>query len=60
MSDVMVISVLACSESTIFTVSGDTSQRLNLMPLVDDNTSPLKTAYVTPIDHVSSKTGITA
>jgi 3,4-dihydroxy 2-butanone 4-phosphate synthase/GTP cyclohydrolase II len=38
----------------------DVCRRLALVPLVDTNTSPLGTAYMTPIDHKSSKTGITA
>lgn len=35
-------------------------QRLDLSPVVDDNTAPLATAFTTPIDHHSVKTGITA
>ncbi len=38
----------------------EVSQRLELNPLSEQNTTPLGTAYVTPIDHRSSKTGITA
>ncbi len=40
----------------------DTAQRLKLMPLVDnqDNNSNNKTAFLTPLDHKSAKTGITA
>lgn len=34
--------------------------RLELAPIVEANTAPLGTAYMTPIDHCSSKTGITA
>ncbi|MCC6510235.1 MAG: 3,4-dihydroxy-2-butanone-4-phosphate synthase, partial [Pirellulaceae bacterium] len=37
-----------------------TSQRLDLRPLVDHNTAPLQTAFMTPVDHAGSKTGITA
>ena len=37
-----------------------TSQRLELRPLVDNNTAPLQTAFMTPVDHSGSKTGITA
>ncbi len=37
-----------------------TSQRLDLRPLVDNNTAPLQTAFMTPVDHAGSKTGITA
>lgn len=35
-------------------------QRLELRPIVTENNAPLQTAFLTPIDHVSSKTGITA
>ena len=38
----------------------DVCQRLELTPLVDTNTAPLGTAYMTPIDHCTVKTGITA
>jgi 3,4-dihydroxy 2-butanone 4-phosphate synthase/GTP cyclohydrolase II len=34
--------------------------RLRLTPIVESNTAPLGTAYMTPIDHRQSKTGITA
>ena len=34
--------------------------RLELTPIVTDNTSKLQTAFVTPLDHASSRTGITA
>lgn len=36
------------------------SQRLELRPLVDLNTAPLQTAFMTPVDYEGSKTGITA
>jgi 3,4-dihydroxy 2-butanone 4-phosphate synthase/GTP cyclohydrolase II len=35
-------------------------QRLELRPLVEHNTSPLTTAFMTPVDHAGCKTGITA
>ncbi len=35
-------------------------QRLELRPLVELNTSPLSTAFMTPVDHAGCKTGITA
>ena len=38
----------------------DVCQRLDLTPIVDTNTAPLGTGFVTPIDHCSVKTGITA
>lgn len=38
----------------------DVCQRLELTPLVDRNTAPLGTGFVTPIDHKSARTGVTA
>lgn len=40
----------------------ETAERLKVVPLVDDgeNSSSNKTAFLTPLDHVSAKTGITA
>jgi 3,4-dihydroxy 2-butanone 4-phosphate synthase/GTP cyclohydrolase II len=40
----------------------ETAQRLKLVPLVDNmqNTSNNRTAFLTPLDHISAKTGITA
>jgi 3,4-dihydroxy 2-butanone 4-phosphate synthase/GTP cyclohydrolase II len=38
----------------------DVCQRLDLPPMVDDNTAPLGTAFTIPVDHRSCKTGITA
>lgn len=35
-------------------------RRLELFPIVDANTAPLGTAFMTPIDHRTVKTGITA
>ncbi len=35
-------------------------QRLELNPIVHSNTSPLSTGFMTPVDHHSVKTGITA
>lgn len=37
-----------------------TAKRLELRPLVETNTSPLTTAFMTPVDHAGCKTGITA
>lgn len=37
-----------------------TARRLELRPLVETNTSPLSTAFMTPVDHAGCKTGITA
>lgn len=34
--------------------------RLELTPIVESNTAPLGTAYMTPIDHRTARTGITA
>ena len=38
----------------------DVCQRLGLPLMVDDNTSPLGTNFTVPVDHQSSRTGITA
>lgn len=38
----------------------ETSDRLQLTPIVERNTAPLSTAFMTPIDHKTAKTGITA
>ena len=34
--------------------------KLNLTPMVRDNTAPLQTAFTVPIDHITARTGITA
>ena len=36
------------------------SERLHLQPMVDDNTAPLGTNYTVPVDHRTTRTGITA
>jgi 3,4-dihydroxy 2-butanone 4-phosphate synthase/GTP cyclohydrolase II len=38
----------------------EVSQRLGLHPMVEDNTAPLGTNYTVPVDHRSTRTGITA
>ena len=38
----------------------DVCQRLDLPPIVDQNTAPLETAFTVPVDHRSCHTGITA
>lgn len=38
----------------------DVARRLDLGPVVDINTAPLGTAFLTPIDHWTVRTGITA
>jgi 3,4-dihydroxy 2-butanone 4-phosphate synthase/GTP cyclohydrolase II len=38
----------------------DTCQRLHVTPLVENNNAPLRTAFMTPLDHKTAKTGITA
>ena len=38
----------------------ETARRLDVSPLVERNTSHLSTAFMTPLDHVSARTGITA
>ena len=37
-----------------------TAERLQLKPLVEQNTSNNQTAFLTPLDHLSARTGITA
>ncbi|MFM7844994.1 MAG: GTP cyclohydrolase II [Planctomycetota bacterium] len=61
---------LATTETVNFILNGrgefcvavlpEVCQRLGLSPLVDTNTAPLGTGFMTPIDHRSVKTGITA
>ena len=38
----------------------DLAKRLELPMMVESNSTPLGTAYTVPVDHVSSRTGITA
>lgn len=38
----------------------EAGRRLELAPVAAQNDAPLKTAFVTPVDHLGSKTGITA
>jgi len=38
----------------------ETARRLGLAPVVETNTAPLGTGFLTPVDHRTSKTGITA
>jgi 3,4-dihydroxy 2-butanone 4-phosphate synthase/GTP cyclohydrolase II len=38
----------------------EAADRLKLHPIVDDNNSTNQTAFLTPLDHLSAKTGITA
>ena len=38
----------------------DVCERLEVSPLVDTNTAPLGTAFMTPLDHRLNRTGITA
>ncbi|MDX1948231.1 MAG: GTP cyclohydrolase II [Pirellulaceae bacterium] len=38
----------------------ETARRLGLTPVVETNTAPLGTGFLTPIDHRQGKTGITA
>jgi 3,4-dihydroxy 2-butanone 4-phosphate synthase/GTP cyclohydrolase II len=38
----------------------EAAQRLDLPPMVDDNTAPLGTSFTVPVDHRSCRTGITA
>ncbi|MGL4593751.1 MAG: 3,4-dihydroxy-2-butanone-4-phosphate synthase [Thermoguttaceae bacterium] len=38
----------------------ETCKRLDLPPMVSNNTAPLQTAFTIPVDHTSNRTGITA
>lgn len=38
----------------------ETAERLELAPLADANSTPLGTAFMTPLDHRASRTGVTA
>ncbi|MHB0957007.1 MAG: GTP cyclohydrolase II [Pirellulaceae bacterium] len=38
----------------------DVCRRLQVWPLVETNTAPLRTAFMTPLDHATVRTGITA
>jgi 3,4-dihydroxy 2-butanone 4-phosphate synthase / GTP cyclohydrolase II len=38
----------------------EVAQRLDLPPLVQDNTAPFRTAFTVPVDHRTGRTGITA
>src|SRR5512140_989454 len=38
----------------------DVAERLQLPPIVEQNTAPLGTAFTVPVDHRSCRTGITA
>ena len=61
---------LATAESINLVMSGrgdfcmpilpDTVRRLKLMPLVENNNSNNQTAFMTPLDHITARTGITA
>ena len=60
----------ATTETVNFVLSGrgqfctpllpDAARRLQLAPVVETNTTPTGTGFLTPVDHRSSKTGITA
>ena len=41
-------------------ILAETAQRLNVKPLVEQNETKLETAFLTPLDHVTAQTGITA
>jgi 3,4-dihydroxy 2-butanone 4-phosphate synthase/GTP cyclohydrolase II len=38
----------------------EVAKRLDLPPMVLDNTAPFQTAFTVPVDHVSGRTGVTA
>lgn len=60
----------ATTETVNFVLSGrgqfctpllpDVARRLTLAPVVETNTTPTGTGFLTPVDHRTSKTGITA
>jgi 3,4-dihydroxy 2-butanone 4-phosphate synthase/GTP cyclohydrolase II len=60
----------ATAETVNFMLSGrgqlcmpilpEVARRLELSPMVETNTAPLKTSFTVPVDHITSKTGITA
>lgn len=60
----------ATAETVNFVLSGrgqfctpllpDVARRLTLAPVVETNTTPTGTGFLTPVDHRTSKTGITA
>ena len=68
--DFIAAAELATPETVNFIISGrgefcmpvlpEVCKRLELTPIVDANTTPLGTACMTPLDHRSCKTGITA
>ncbi len=61
---------LATAESINLVMSGrgdfccpilpETAERLKLHPIVEDNNSTNQTAFLTPLDHLTARTGITA
>jgi len=38
----------------------ETAERLDLPPIVENNTAPLQTAFTVPVDHKTVRTGVTA
>jgi len=38
----------------------EVADRLDLPPIVQDNTAPFKPAFTVPVDHISGRTGVTA
>ncbi len=38
----------------------EVAKRLDLPPIVQDNTAPFQTAFTVPVDHISGRTGVTA
>ena len=41
-------------------ITPDLARRLELHPMVENNTAPHKTPFTVPVDHVSCRTGISA
>ncbi len=52
--------ILAGRGEFCVSVLPDVCERLEVEPLARNNTAPLRTAFMTPLDHHSVKTGITA
>ena len=56
----VVNSMLAGRGQLCVSILPEAAKRLDLVPVVADNDAPLKTAFLTPIDIRTAKTGITA
>ena len=56
----VVNSMLAGRGQLCVSILPEAAKRLDLVPVVAENDAPLKTAFLTPIDIRTAKTGITA